>query len=261
MSSFTVVSALVDIGRGRWNSGFRRSMDVYLTHLFNLTGKMDVPLLIFAEKENIPYIQEKRKGKKTFIKEISFSDYRLFPQLQRIKEIQSLPSYLAHNVVPCPEVNVPEYPVAVNNKVEFMYQASQMNPFDTEYFIWLDAGYGHSSIYIPENYKWDPQLLIEMAGDGIHINTLLDTTYTEDYTQFFKIHVDFIDGGLFIGKKEAIIKLRELYYHCIEETMNLPNPIIDDDQYYMTMVYVQNKEFFSLLNIRKWDNRRYIILP
>jgi protein YibB len=248
---FTLVTALLDIGRDSWDvEWLRRSTSKYLEYLEKMSLRMKAPLYIFAEKEFIPFIREKRGNRPLHVEEVYKRDLRLFSKLNRIRAIQASEEYRSHGVSGCPEVDKPEYDLVVNNKVEFVYRASLDNPFGTKRFVWIDAGYGHGKIEVPEDFEFQPRF----EEKKVCINTLMAEMGDADPLTFFKAHVDFIDGGLWTTDVTALRELHSRYYQIIEEVMQ--KNLIDDDQYFMTLVSARYPELFSLYNNQSWENRR-----
>ena len=70
-----------------------------------------------------------------------------------------------------PEASNPAYNILVNSKPYLLYNATQISKFDSEYFIWLDAGYSHGQKNMIPNILWNPQLpagkmtVIKITGD------------------------------------------------------------------------------------------------
>ena len=258
--NYTIVTGLININRDKWDNMYKRKWECYLDWLSKIL-RVDAPFCIYVEEENVDLVRKCREGyEHTEIVVISIEDYVLHPQLDDIKRIQGDPNYISRAVETfCPEVSIPLYDVVVNNKVEFLHQTSQKNPFGTEYFIWLDAGYGHGSIDIPNKYAWDPKLYLELAEkDTVVINTLEPKPNSEDFWGFFDAHQDFMDGGLVVANKNAISVLHTVYYEIIKYAMSIG--IIDDDQYFMTMAYVKNKDLFNLVRIPGWAYRSNVLL-
>jgi len=105
--------------------------------------------------------------------------------------------------------------------------ASIWNPFDTEYFIWLDAGI--------TNTVYDKFLTENNVLDKInqHLDSFLFLSYPYETTTeihgFDKKEMDRIAGadvnyvcrgGLFGGRKEVIREVNGDYYKLLEDTLN-----------------------------------------
>ncbi|PAV91414.1 hypothetical protein WR25_06398 isoform C [Diploscapter pachys] len=162
---FTVVTALIDIGRGKWNE-YRRPLEKYhefMENLLSLKNKM----VIFVDESSIDFVQKYREKlglmHQTLIHPAEFSDLPLHKYLDDAKKI--IESEKANpqlygvrwdaGMKSHPEANKAEYDVLVNSKTYFLYNVTLENPFDTEYFVWLDAGYGHGNQSVfPYDNMW-----------------------------------------------------------------------------------------------------------
>ena len=60
----------------------------------------------------------------------------------------------------------PLYNLVTNSKITLVHEAIQENPFKSNYFIWLDGGYGHgdASLY-PADHIWNPEQLWMYPGN------------------------------------------------------------------------------------------------
>lgn len=261
--SYTIVTGLVNIGRDEWSVDFRRTWEEYLGHFENVL-RIDAPMVIFVEFDMVDWVTERRKeysGTRVVLVEVCDSDFVLHSSLGRMAEMQMDSAYREACVEPsCPEACIPMYNVVVNNKVEFVARAAEMNPWNTDYFVWLDAGYGHSKFYIPEKHVLDIGFYLEKASaDKVVINTLADEVAGgSGYWDFFRVHQDFMDGGLVVMSRRMALSFRDLYYSVVREAMD--EGITDDDQYHMTMTYLKNPDIYELVRISGWDFRSVIIL-
>ncbi len=111
------MTALVNIGREDWeNPYYKRKFTDYIKYLSCMTLKMKAPLIIFTEEKVIPHITEARKGKNTFVYPISLQQsYLLWKERENIAKIQE-ENHKKYPYLPeCPELDIPEYVITVNN--------------------------------------------------------------------------------------------------------------------------------------------------
>lgn len=258
--SYTIVTSLIDIGRSEWDNRFRRPWYLYLEFFQNIM-RLGSPMVIYVEEEMRSWVEECREGKPTHIISVRLcDDFVFYKDLDRLSEIQTDPNYLSNCVDrECPEISVPLYNVIMINKIDFVARTAELNPFNTSHFVWLDAGYGHGKFTIPDGHVINLNKYIEGAENGkLAINTLLDSIGEQDYWSFFRMHVDFMSGGLFVVSGEKSNIYRELFCSVFREAMNLG--IVDDDQYIMTMAYIKYPEMFHLVRIPDWGYLEKVIL-
>lgn len=246
--SFTVVSALFDIRRDQW-ANYQRNWDQYLEYFRN-NLQLNVNFVIYVEEKDQSFVEECRRGKesKTRVYIRKLEDCRAYCYLKDFKRIQSDPTYKSVQKDPnCPEVCEPLYPVVVGSKLDFVSQTVEENPFNSEYFIWLDAGYLHGrKEHCPDPETWAPNnILAQMNEDKI---TYINLRPMEDAKvglwEFYTQHIDVVIGGFFGGSASAIRQFRRLWYALIEECITAN--IVDDDQYYATILCQRHPELFDL---------------
>ncbi len=124
------------------------------------------------------------------------------------------------------------------NKMSFVLQAIETNPFETSKFLWLDAFVGQNgNMKICENYSLDKIMyVLQNITDKFHIQILavcdkkyIDKKYIDEYYRQYRW---IVCGGLFscgkeIGKKiltrlqEVFIQTTELGYGHGEEMLYL----------------------------------------
>lgn len=164
----TIVTALLDIGRGDWDR-YRRPLEQYHIFMENLLSLQN-NMVIFTDTSSYSFIHKYRKNigeiHRTKIHLITLDDLPLSRHLAVASKIiedehrddkmwRSIwdPAMKDH-----PEARSAEYDVLVNSKTYFLYNATLEDPFTTDFFVWIDAGYGHGNQSVfPYSNKWRPQ--------------------------------------------------------------------------------------------------------
>lgn len=250
-NQFTIVTSLIDIGREKWDN-YKRPFSTYLSYLKELLA-LDCNFYIYIEAENYELIKEFRKNliDKTTIKIIKLEDLYMYKYADMIKNIMNDSKYKEEQADPtCPEVTKPLYNIVVNSKVDLVYQASQEDPFGSEYFIWLDAGYGHGNYSLDINSKFDP-FKLDIAENKITILCLSDISLIKrDYWLFYRQHIDIVSGGFFVVPKDLAKWYHELYYSTVDKAFD--EKITDDDQYNVAMAYTSDSTLFHIIYSTDW---------
>lgn len=101
-----------------------------------------------------------------------------------------------------PESISAEYNIVVNSKTHFLHNVTMENPFNSEHFVWLDAGYGHANEnHFPYSYKWQPAL-----PDGkislIKVTPYFDEVSSYDLKRLYRKNVALLSGGFIAGDKQ-----------------------------------------------------------
>ncbi|KHN83244.1 hypothetical protein Tcan_11114 [Toxocara canis] len=201
LSGFTVVTALLDIGRGQWWE-YRRPLNSYYKYLDNIL-ELRVNLMIFVDQKTVDYIHQRRKQfRLEHLTRVIPMRLTELPLHQYIGLIEQIIDYEQNgngwnpawdqSMKVHPEAKSAAYDVLVNSKSFFLYNASIENPFMTEKFVWLDAGYGHGNRAIfPPDFYWNPFL----PQDKISlIKTALVLLIQQQPTLFNVVHGDWFDA-------------------------------------------------------------------
>ena len=115
-----------------------------------------------------------------------------------------------------------EYMAVINSKTEFMADTIAQNPWNTEYFAWIDFNISHVFRDKPSSLEY----LRELGNRKFHGQFFaipgcwdkFDRSYITHVTE--SIHWRFC-GGFFIGDKESILQFDKLYkrhYHDFVDT-------------------------------------------
>ena len=134
--SATIVTALYDIGRGNLsedNQGHRK-FDAYL-EWFKSVLRIRCPLVVFIPNSLESFAKTYRDDERTRIICRELSELSTRKYHEKIQENMNLCNRSEI------EFNVPEYVEVIFGKFKFLQEVCDTNPFDTEYFFWIDAGY------------------------------------------------------------------------------------------------------------------------
>jgi hypothetical protein len=225
--NLTVVTGLWNINRNG------RPFDHYIDNFKKL---LDTPqnLFIFIEKEYEHLVWEKRSPKNTFVKIYELEDVKNLysPFWQKTQDLRNDPNW--NNITgengwlkDSPQARLEWYNPIVMSKMFMLHDVTIWNPFDTEYFIWLDAGITNTVYekYFTENNvlnkitKYlDPFLFLSYpyeAVDEIH-----GFKYSE-MNRYAGNKVEYVcRGGLFGGSKAAIHEANSEYYSLLHNTLS-----------------------------------------
>ncbi|GFN93012.1 protein htrl-like [Plakobranchus ocellatus] len=247
--NFTVVTALVDIGRGSWGRQ-ERGYSQYLLYMQRML-RLDVNMVIFVGAKGRPFIDWMRRGRgtRTYVVETSIQDLPYFRYRDRFKEIMESEQYQRDNDLVrkgLAEAVSPEYDIIQLSKFYFVDRAVQMNVFNTSYFIWLDAGYGKGANIHPKDGVWVPKNLFEYADQLTFIERGQGALYHEPKKEYLhKVSLNIIAGLFFGGGSEVV---QEAYRRQQREVMRwVEEGIVDDDQTMYMLLYYQEPAMFHLV--------------
>uniref|UniRef100_A0A2C9KZU3 Uncharacterized protein n=1 Tax=Biomphalaria glabrata TaxID=6526 RepID=A0A2C9KZU3_BIOGL len=201
--NFTLVTAMLDIGRGNWTKQ-SRPYNTYLSYMEGLL-QLDVNMVVFVEPKGKPFIEWMRRGRENRTR-ITVTTLKDLPYYRTITE----------------------------------------NPFQTNFFIWLDGGYGHGQDIYPKNRLWFPKNLFEFADRATFLERTPGVKNLEEKQKILhKLSVNAMPGGFFAGGSKILSALYALQVRLVEEWMS--SGIVDDDQTAYMLLYYKNPSMFRLV--------------
>jgi hypothetical protein len=226
MNNLTVVTGLWDIGRNG------RPFEHYIEHLKNF---LDIPqnLFIFIEQKYEYLVWEKRSRENTYVKVFELEDVKNFygPHWEPTQRIRTNPEWYNQTgeegwLKKSPQASLEWYNPIVMSKLPMLHDVSIWNPFNTDNFIWLDAGITNT---VYEKYFTENDCLNKI-NDFIDPFLFLSYPYdTNDEVHGFRHDVMkeicgepvkyVCRGGLFGGTKAAIREANGEYYALVQSTL------------------------------------------
>jgi len=224
--NLTIVTGLWDLNRPG------RDFESYLREFKNVLN-IDGNLFVYIEKkyEHIVWENPKRNKKNTFVKIYELEDIKnLYANFwERTQKIRTNPDWFnqAGWLPGSPQATLEYYNPIVMSKYSMLNDATIWNPFNTDYFIWLDAGI---TFTVPSGYFTDNNVLDKIIP---HLKTFLFLSYPYDASN--EIHGFKFDrmnryaretvkyvcrGGLFGGHKDIIQEGNGTYWHLLNNTLN-----------------------------------------
>jgi len=188
MENVTFVTALYNIQRETQGDG--RKWTDYL-EWFRETLRLPFPMMVFVPSELEAFVKEHRTGfPKTMVVIQELEEIPYAYLAEKMASILASPEYQGRIQAPQRvECKLPFYSLVQFSKFKWLRKAVTLNPFDSEYFYWIDAGisrfipnipvrtfvkelripkkklhiqcnYEHRSYQVTENYLWEAQCLL-----------------------------------------------------------------------------------------------------
>jgi len=229
-NNLTVVTGIWDLRRDQAGEGFKRPFTHYTDRFIELL-KADINLIVYIEKkyEELVWKYRQPHNTKVYIKEVR--DFReRFDGYNQVQKIRKDEKWLAQaGWLPfSTQASLELYNPMVMSKMFMLHDASIFNPFNTDYFIWLDGGITNT---VHQGYFTHDKILDK-------INPYLKKFFfvSFPYETNSEIHgfeyeamkrysnsdvVNYVcRGGLFGGHKNAISKANGMYYGLLMNTLN-----------------------------------------
>jgi hypothetical protein len=222
----TVVTGLWDISR----TG--RSFDHYIEN-FKKFLDMPVNMFIYVPQDLEYLVWEKRKKANTQVRVFELENIKnnfYQPFWDKTQQIRTSKEWLeqATWLPGSPQALNEWYNPIVQSKMFMLHDAKIINSFDTNYFIWLDAGI--------TNTVYDKHFTENDCLDKLipHLSTFLFLSYPyqanneihgfdfKAINKYAREEVKYVcRGGLFGGHKDFLSQANGTYYHLLQDTLEL----------------------------------------
>lgn len=222
--NLTVVTGIWDLKRNSAGEGFKRPFEHYLENFKKLLAT-DCQMLIFIEKENEEFVWQHRDRSNTSIIHKESSEFKNnFPFYEEVSEIRKREEWLNQSswLPESTQATMDLYNPMVMSKMFMLHDATIFNPFDTDYFVWIDGGitntvhegyFTHDKVFDKLDCCLDKFLFISFPyKDGPEIHGFK----REGMAEYCGEDPQYVcRGGFFGGHKKAISESNGLYYSIL----------------------------------------------
>ena len=220
----TIVSALFNIERERMDG---RDWDEYLKW-FDVTLQLKCPMVLFITEDIKELVEEKRKDLPTEIIVQSVDDIPYYHLKDEIQEILDSGDYKSKMADPARiECKHAMYSIIQYSKFPWVKKAIELNPHDSDYFFWLDAGGSRffDGFDLSEPYPSD-SAMESLEGMGESYLVQMNCDYYEDLYGANELSLDYlwdnrsyVLGSMFGGHKNALPQLCERVEDILTDEM------------------------------------------
>lgn len=254
-TDLTIVTGLWDISRPG------RDFHHYLEH-FKKFLQMPYNLFIYVPKELEAFVWQHRSKQNTYVRVLELDEIKsnyYSPFWEKTQQIRTSSDWYNQTgesgwLTNSPQAANEWYNALVQSKMFLLHDAKTLNTFDTNYFIWLDAGITNT---VYEKHFSDDRCLDRILP---HLKTFLFLSYPYDATneihgfdfnainRYSRKRVKYVcRGGLFGGHKDFLSQANSTYYHLLNSSLN--------DGYMGT-----EESIFSIMaNLEPHIYRRYVL--
>ena len=218
---------------GLWNIGRPgRDFDHYLASFAKLL-EVKQNMFIYIPKEYESFVWERRSTSNTVVKTFELEDIKNLysPFWDKTQQIRTNPDWYNQTgeqgwLKGSPQAYLEWYNPIVQSKIFLLHDVTIWNPFNTEYFIWIDAGITNT---VYEGYLTEQNTLEKIVD---HLDPFLFLSYPyEANTEIHGFKFDEMNklcgqkveyvcrGGLFGGNKSAIAEANSEYYGVLNGTL------------------------------------------
>ena len=199
----------------KYNNWFKNSLNI------------NCPYVFFGNKESIQLAKKYRKELPTYYIELNIEDFTTY----KYKDKMTTDS--AH----CPSV---ELNLVWNEKLFMIQRALKINPFSSDFFLWIDAGIYNYRTKTPPSLSF-PNIdkLNNLPKDKLIYSSSEDYIESEVKKDNYYHH---ICGTSFLLHKNIINQFASLYEQYLNKLVDKNN--IWTDQVLLTHIYKDNKNLF-----------------
>ena len=197
---------------------------------FNNTLSIDCPYVFFTTKNNIDKIKSFRKELPTYFIECEIEDFYTYKYKDK----------MTTHAIHCPSV---ELNLIWNEKIFMIQKAQEINPFNSDWFLWVDAGicvYRNESP--PESIFPNIDKINELPKDMFIYSSSTDYEATSVTKKNYYHH---ISGTGYAIHKSFIPGFIQLYAKYLDDLVDANN--IWTDQVILTHIYKDNSHLFYKL--------------
>jgi len=259
-SKITLVTGIWDLKRDSAQPGWNRSFDHYTNHFKNLLTELkDFNLVIFVDPSLEDFVWQHREKHNTRVyhhKKDQFKE-NFFPFFDRVQQIRNDPKWYnqAGWLKDSTQGSLEYYNPMVMSKMFLLHNAKLFNPFNSEYFYWIDGGisntlslgYFNNPTVIENIIRLSSELLFicfpyetQSEIHGFDIAGMRKYAKSETVNRVAR-------GGFFGGHKDSISEANNLYYSLLtgslsegymgtEESIFTIMTYLDPDKYRFRMI-------------------------
>jgi hypothetical protein len=249
MNPVTIVTAFFDINRAERGDG--RTIDEYKEWI-KRTLQLNCNLFIVTEEKFKDFFLENRNPNyATYVKIVKFKDlhyYQYYDQMKEIVESDEYKRQIAHpNRVECV---LPEYNIIQYSKFHCLQMAIDRNPFESEFFLWMDAGCSRFFLDVDISRPYPSAKgidILRLSSDQFIIQKRNDLENFPIDDNFVWRADNLLYGTMFGGNRWAIQSMSDSVEIIFREKM-LNRQNVNNEQLALAMVWKQSPFLFSLTN-------------
>ncbi len=233
-NNLTITTAFWDIKRGEMGNDFARSTEHYLECGARLLQEVKFPMVIYVPEELNEFVWKHRSPENTRVVNKPLESIRTsyFPFYDKLQTIRTNPEWYSQAgwLEQSPQAKLPDYAPITMIKMFLLHDSACMNPFNTDYHLWVDFGLSNSigslSQYTDNNFQ---ERITPYMNKMLYVAFPYDTTTHEihgfkrdamiNYTG--GVNPSFVcRGGVFGAHKEVLHEMNDIYYQLLNSTLS-----------------------------------------
>lgn len=221
------MAALLTIVSGHWFVQNKHN-DKYLSWFYT-SLKINAPYVFFGNKRSIQIVSQYRGNLPTHYIECEIEDFYTYKYKDKMRLDR----------VHCPSA---ELNMIWNEKIFLIEKAVTLNPFNSSYFAWVDAGIcSYRYKMAPSTPFPDVNKLVNLPKDKLIYTSSVERFEPERLSGYYH----YICGTAYVLHRDILPRFVELYKKYIDKLMHLSK--IYTDQVIWTYIYNDYPELFHKL--------------
>ena len=236
----TCVTGLFNINREQNGDG--RKITEYIKW-FKKTLQLNVPIVIFCEQDTYEQIKDLRnKYPLTKIIIIELKDIYYLKYTNIVNKIVKNKDFLSKIMEKQRlEIKLPIYNLLIMNKIKFLNQVAKENYFNSNIFMWIDAGCSRFFDNININKKWPNVGKLKKYKMNIQIKKSI---FNNSFTDELLYHNDhYTTATIFGGGKEIVNFFEKEMYN--EFKYMISKNCINNEQIILAVMFKKYQEKFN----------------
>jgi hypothetical protein len=263
MSDITLVTALYDINRDKVGDG--RKFEEYLVW-FSKTLKITTPMVIYVDESLVDFVKKERGSLPTKIITQSLEEVPYYSLNESINNILMSDHYRlkidAPNRIEC---KMSMYNVIIYSKFKWVELAVKNNYFNSQYFMWMDAGLSRFFDGIDNNYP-SKNARETLIGCTDHILIQTSMSYYPDLVEaevcseeYFWDSRSWVMAGLWGGGNKIMLEFCNEIENILTQKM-IKNNVVNNEQIAMAYLYKNKPHMFIEFENHAHMHRQYELI-
>ena len=233
MNKITLVTGIWDLKREHAKEGWARSFDHYINNFIKLLQELnDYNLIIFIHKDNEHIVWKYRDRSNTRVFYHSRDDFKgnFFPFFDQVQKIRNDPQWYGQAgwLKDSTQGSLEYYNPMVMSKMFLLNNARLFNPFNSEYYYWIDGGITNT---LSLGYLNNPTVINNLISLSKKFLFICFPYETNSEIHGFNIRAmqkfsnssvvnRVARGGFFGGHKNYIQQANGLYYQLLHNSLH-----------------------------------------
>jgi FkbM family methyltransferase len=257
----TIVTGIWDLGRDNLSDGWSRNFEHYINKFSELLQSLPhtTPLVVFIDPahENIVWKYRSKDNTRTYSCKKEDFNSNFFPFFEHIQKIRNNPNW--YNQVgwlkDSTQAKLEWYNPMVMCKMFMLHNAKCFNPFNTDYFFWLDGGITntvHSGYFSHDKVLSKIENIVSkflFVCFPYKSSTEIHGFDIKAMNEMCNTSVDRVArGGFFGGHKDYISEVNSIYYSLLNDT--LARGYMGTEESIFTIMSYQKPDLFEYSMIK-----------